>query len=379
MLDISTIKGLKELMRESVLRDKFLLDQIREEARTLKNEVKSIRPRTTSSISIVGTDGGNNSLKFDPYIIHVIRVVDSYNKEYYLDVITPTTPIDHLNNKIIRGGAGFDALKNMMDFLGVRDITQLTPMIKRTPPGEPVKPTWIDVYREIVEWAMLFHIVNDEKRTGDTLIVSDGLLRSKIFSRDLFKTITKGIEEGIERQRKENNRQIHVAGVAKHSKVMERYKLAMHLEGIMTEDYPCYVEIPRALEEKAYVWSEYARDTDEEGKEINKFVAGKMFFVKFGSEPGDPIWPVDIFLPQVKDAQKIIGGLLFDAQNGFPVPFYPLSLQRAHENAALVDLDMDIIQREILDSVRHSLGDESKLVDSFLIKTKDVAANRYSR
>jgi len=69
-------------MKESVVRDKFLLDQIREEARTLKNEVKSIRPRTTSSISIVGTDGGNNSLKFDPYVVHIIRVVDSYNKEY---------------------------------------------------------------------------------------------------------------------------------------------------------------------------------------------------------------------------------------------------------------------------------------------------------
>ena len=52
------------------------------------------------------------------------------------------------------------------------------------------------------------------------------------------------------------------------------------------------------MEENAYVWSEYARGDDREleGGEINKFVDGKMFLVKFGKRRRDPIWPVDIFL-----------------------------------------------------------------------------------
>ena len=49
------------------------------------------------------------------------------------------------------------------------------------------------------------------------------------------------------------------------------------------------------------------------GGEINKFVGGKMFFVKFGSRPRDPIWPVDIFLPQSQNAAVILGCMLHDA------------------------------------------------------------------
>ena len=72
-----------------------------------------------------------------------------------------------------------------------------------------------------------------------------------------------------------------------------------------------------------------------------------MFFVKFGSGPRDPVWPIDIYEPQISEAQQIIGFMLADAINGFPVPFYPQCLQRAHSNAALVDFDFDIIQDQL--------------------------------
>ena len=126
--------------------------------------------------------------------------------------------------------------------------------------------------------------------------------------------------------------------MAKHSKVLERYRLAMAIEGIMNNDYPCYVQVPRQLEEKAYIWSEYARGDDNvvQGGELNKYVGGKMFFVKFGNGRRDPIWPVDIFTPQMSDASTILGCMLEDARNGFPVPHYPNCLQKAHEYAALV-------------------------------------------
>src|SRR5438067_13077009 len=120
----------------------------------------------------------------------------------------------------------------------------------------------------------------------------------------------------------------------------------MAIEAVMSTDYAAFVEVPRDLEEKAYVWSEYARGDDRalEGGEANKFVGGKMFFVKFGSRPRDPIWPVDIFEPQVSEASAVLSHLLADALDGFPVPFYPRCLQRAHENAALVDCHFAVIQ-----------------------------------
>ena len=209
-----------------------------------------------------------------------------------------------------------------------------------------------------MEWAILLSLVRDKDFGTDTLIVFDGLLRSKVFAGELFAGFRRGLQEGIEEQRRKNRRRVYLAGVAKHSKVLSRYRLAMSLEGVLATDYPAYVEIPREIEEKAYAWSEYARGDDRtaEGSEANKFVGGKMFFAKFGPGPRDPIWPVDIFLPQAKEAQQVLGYMLADAVNGFPVPFYPQCLQRAHENAALVDFDFDILQDQVFDGLREVLA-----------------------
>jgi len=54
--------------------------------------------------------------------------------------------------------------------------------------------------------------------------------------------------------------------------------------------------------------------------------------------------------------------MLNDARDGFPVPFYPQSLQRAHENAALVDFDMEILERRRLRRSR-PLGYQKSILD----------------
>ncbi len=79
-----------------------------------------------------------------------------------------------------------------------------------------------------------------------------------------------------------------MVGVAKHSKVIERYRLAMKICGILRGNYPAYVEVPYDVEAKAYVWPEYARgEENEDGGEAVKFLIGKMFLVKFGRRPSD--------------------------------------------------------------------------------------------
>src|SRR5205085_6100845 len=135
------------------------------------------------------------------------------------------------------------------------------------------------------------------------------------FAGDLFRQYLHGINEGIAMQLQRSRRRIYLVGVAKQSKVLDRYRLAMALEGVLTTDYPAYVEIPRDIEEKAYVWSEYARgdDREMENGEINKFVGGKMYFVKFGNGRRDPVWPIDIYHEQAEDVQTILGYRLADA------------------------------------------------------------------
>jgi hypothetical protein len=268
----------------------------------------------------------------------------------------------------------------MMEFLGVKNLWDLTAMIP--PPGStrPRSPSWVQVYRELVEWAVLFALLRDVSFGTDTIVVCDGWLRSKVFAGDYFTRLIRGMDEAIQAQFARTRRRIYIAGVYKSSKVLDRYRLAMTLEDILTTNYAAYLPIPRALEEKTFVWKESARDFEEaeSGGESNKFVGGALFFVKFGNRPRDPIWPVDIFLPQIKEAQTVLGCLLADAIDGFPVPFYPQCLQRAHENAALVDFDFDILQDEIFASIRDILGDHAHELDVFRLRDRDPAQKRYS-
>lgn len=379
MIDPASQAQLKEAIAECICADQNLLDELRTEIRSLKNAVRRIQPRATTSISLVGTDGGNNQLQFDPFLIQLVRVVDSSNNEYCLEALSPTTPVQKLNERqFSKDGIARTALGEMMAFLGVKELPALSHMIRPTDKGKPVSPSWVQVYRELVEWAILFAILKKDFGT-DTLIICDGLLRSKVFAKDLFQRLLHGMKARIDEQWSRSRRRVYLAGVAKHSKVLARYRLAMALESVLQTDYPAYVEVPREIEEKAYVWSEFARGDDRarEGGEINKFVGGKMFLVKFGAHRRDPVWPVDIFVPQVPDAQTVLGSMLADAINGFPVAHYPRCLQKAHENAALVDFDFDILQDVIYEGVRSSLGSAAGVLDAFQLQDADPAQRRY--
>lgn len=380
MIDPQSHAQLKQAIADQMATDRAVLERLRAECRPLRDQVRRIQPRVTTSISLVGTDGGNNRLEFDPFLVQIIRVVDSSNNEYCLEAVTPTTSVTALSAKQFDAQGGQPtALGKMMTYLGVQNLTQLSNMIRTNETDRPVSTSWVQVYRELMEWAILFSIVREKDFGTDTLIVFDGLLRSKVFAGDLFIRYLQGLEEGIAIQQR-RRRRLYLAGVAKHSQVLARYRLAMNLEGILTCTYPAYVEVPRELEEKAYIWNEYARGDDRisAGGEINRFVGGKMFFVKFGSGARDPIWPIDIYYPQRTEAPTILGSMLADAINGFPVPFYPLCLQRAHENAAMVDFDFDILQDNVFDAIRAILGTEAPTLDAFRLQDADPAARRYS-
>lgn len=379
MIEPASQAQLREAIHSCINSDIEVLDALRKEIRPLRNATQRIQPRATTSISLVGTDGGNNQLRFDPFLIQLVRVVDSSNNEYCLETVSPTTPIQKLSEyQFNNDGSPRTALGKLMTFLGVNTLPSLSHMIRPSDKDKPVSPSWVQVYRELVEWAILFEILGKDYGT-DTLIICDGLLRSKVFAEDLFQRLIQGIKDRIEMQWKKSRRRVYLAGVAKHSKVLLRYRLAMALEGVLQTNYPAYVEVPRDIEEKAYKWSEFARGDDrvEENGEINKFVGGKMFLVKFGSHRLDPIWPVDIFLPQVNEAQIILGSMLADAIDGFPIPYYPRCLQKAHENAALVDFDFDILQDLIYESIRSQLGQNAGVLDAFQLQDADPAQRRY--
>jgi hypothetical protein len=377
MITPESYHQLKAEIRAAILSDRAVLDQLREEVRVLRPNVRRIYPRASSALSLVAADGGSNRIQYDPFLIQIVRVVDSQNNEYCLEALTPGAKLS------AKSAAQFDAtgrpvtaLGDMMDYLGVRSLVDVSQMIAPTASDQAQNPQWLDTYRQLVEWAILFKLVRTKEFGSDTLIVFDGLLRTNVFAHGLFVRYRQGLQEALDRHFQATKRRLYVVGVAKHSKVLTRYRLAMALEGILHTSYPAFAEVPRELERKSYIWKEYAREDSDEG-EANRFVGGRLFLVKFGDRPTDPIWPIDIFASQRDDAPLILGHLLADAQNGFPIPYYPLCLQKAHEHAALVDFDFNILQDQIFDGIRAALGQEAPILDQSRMEDEDPARLRY--
>ncbi len=264
MFDPDVLSEIRKAIRERTEADRTLLEGLCVEVRPLASSVRAIKPRGTTSVSLVASDGGNNKLVFDPFTIQLVRVVDSYGKELFFDVISPTTDTDKIEREPVRQQryADYRALGRMMSDLGVKKLSDLSHMI---PDGEKtrkephaVSPSWVLVYRDLCEWAVLYDRICYHTFASDTLIVRDGLLRSKLFRGMLFTEFRKRLEAAIMRIREKDRRWVFLVGIAKHSKVISRYQLAMSIEKIMTPDEARYLKIPRELEAKAYVWPEYA-------------------------------------------------------------------------------------------------------------------------
>jgi hypothetical protein len=362
MIDQETYRRLKAEIEIRTAADRVLLDKMRADVRPLLGSTKPIHPRTATSISLVATDGGNNSLRFDPFMVQVVRVVDSNDNELCLEVVTPTTPIPELNKRQFDAdGNPATSLGRLMAALNVKRLQDLSHAVRADEDGLPKSATIVQVYRELVEWAVLLDLMKKDF-ASDTLVVFDGDLVSKIFAGEHFIKFGELIKAEIERHAR-SRRSVFLVGVMKSSTVLTRYRLAFALEGVLRGPYPAFLEVPYELQEEVFAWDESFRGADRVrlGGEGHKFVQGRLFFAKFGSRPRDPIWPIHIFTPQSSHADRIFSHLLADAIEGFPVPLYPRCLQKAHERAALVDFDMDMLQDAIFHGLRSALGPRAPL------------------
>src|SRR2546421_3365267 len=128
MFDGQSFPEIRDAIRECTVDQRNLLDDIRADVRGLSSSVRTIQPRTTTSISLVASDGGNNKLVFDPFYVQLVRVVDSYGKQHLLDAVSPTMDTDKLSaRQFSSDGSATTALGRLMADLGVRDLHALSP------------------------------------------------------------------------------------------------------------------------------------------------------------------------------------------------------------------------------------------------------------
>lgn len=374
MIEPAIRSRLHESVRNAVLADREVLDSLVKDVSLLRQSTRRIHPRGSTAISIVAADGGSNNVQFNPFSVDLIRVVDSNDKQYCIETLTPNMSIQMIDSQHF-DHAGFPStpLGRMLVALGVESVAELSSSIAKDP--EERTGLWVSIYRELSEWAALLDLIGSDYPFGnDTIILFDGLLRTKKFAKGLFGKFQELLEEVIQAHYENHRRRIYVAGIAKRNKFLQQYRLAMALAGVMRNKFPCYTRVPDDLQERVYKWSEIVTG----GGEGESYNAGQLFLVKFGSHSHDPVWAVDIFRPQSANASKILGHLLQDAQEGFPIPYYPMSLQRAHEHAALVGLDVDILRDEVRGAVAECIeGDGEQLLDELELQPLQPAAIRY--
>jgi len=357
------LNRLSDRIRAAYRTDDPIMEKFRAYARRLKNDIRPIRTYSVNAVSFVSSDGGDNRLVFNPSTVELVRVVDSRGNEYALDAVSSSTNIQEMQDRINPDSPNVvRPLHRLCNDLG-KDLSGLSYLLGGL--GKPGKSTGaVRCYRDIVEWAVLYDLITNPSIQwgGDTILVRDGLLRTKSFKREIFPMLDKKIREGIQRH-SERNVQLSIVGVAKQSAVLARLAVALEIEATFHKPFPCYIHVPVDIEQDCYnferTWFETyeSSEPDEEGQYLYQAM-GKMFLVKFGDRPLDAVWPVDIAEWQVSQADKILGQLTIDAQQGFPIPDYPMCIQRAHGHAKLTGLEIQVLQDILLQGICEKLSSE---------------------
>jgi hypothetical protein len=340
-----------------------VINRFREYARRVRNDVRPIRPYSVNAVSFVSSDGGDNRLYFNPAVVELVRVVDSKGNQCALDAIAGNSKSQEFNERAnSQSRFVVEPLKKLCDDLGM-SVLDLSYLLKGI--DEPGKSTGaVRVYRDIVEWAVLYDLMKYRHWGDDTIIVREGMLRTKSFKLTVFPKLDRLIREAYEKH-KQRNITVSMVGVAKQSAVLSRLSVALELEETLHKAFPCYVRVPQDIEEACYNFDRTWLDTyessepDEEGQ-YRYQAMGKMFLVKFGDRPFDPVWPVDIAEWQLNDADKIIGQLTKDAQPGFPIPDFPMCVQKAHDFVKVNGLELDVLQDILFEGITQNLTPAEK-------------------
>lgn len=355
---------LKELIGDAVLKELPLVDKLREDVRELK--VVKLGTRPCNTIAPVATDGGENRLSFEPLNFELIRVVDS-NGSNLVETVIPLSLEEQVFSEYAQKLPQIQKLLTAMSTEAQRqlDFDQLSSLINKSESpasSEANKPSDIRgrvrAFRDIVEWAVIFDLASREWPV-DVLLLRDGLLRSKIFKLSVFPYLDSAFKGIYEANTKNSRKNVYLLGVAKTSAVLSKLGLSLLLEDTFNKDYPCFAEVPKALEAKCYNFDKTWLDTyvDMEDKDKLRYQSfGTLYLVKLTASRTAPVLPVDIpwWLPSDK-RQSVLEYLAYDSRSTFPHPGYPHSLQRAHDFANMTGLEVTVLGDIMIDHLLHAL------------------------
>ncbi len=411
MFDDEERESLRREISRRIAADRGILDDLISDVRAynLRGNAQRIQRYTIPSLAITSSDGGDHSFRFDPFQHRIIRVVDSSGQTLGRATVALSTDPGQLSAEEFTNGPnnGPTAVGRLMRDIGaaigqpITELNQICGSIPLTrPPQLEDTVGWVQSYRELWEWAVLYSRIMDSTFAQSTLIILDGPLRTKLFSKNYFRIMGDLIAERIEQVRRRERKDIFLVGLAKTSVVIDRYRLALAVEDVFPEGSPYYVSIDRDIEAKTYQFPEYARGRERlprpsmtrdpqtnqpvfhlprgaNANEDSKFVFGSLFFARFGPQTHMPTWAIDIFDEQVSQSDKIMAHLMADATDGFPIPCYPNAIQRAHDAAKLTDIDAMLVDDAIMSGIRSMLGPQNEPKLDRIKLSGDLTGRRY--
>jgi hypothetical protein len=331
-LESIDLEAVKKEIEEATKLELPKVGKLREKARALK--LVELNYRQCHAIAPVATDGGDNRITFQPLNIEIIRVVDSEGREH-VQKIVPLSIDPKIFKKFFEE---IPVLKRMLERLKIKyeDVSYLLPKENPEEIDEDKIRGCIKTLREILEWAVLLDLAWNPG-PAKVLLLRDGLLRTKTMKPETVAKLSKSFEEAY------NTNGCMIIGIAKKSKVLNYLSLALELEGTFYKNYPCFCQVPAEIENESYNWDQTKYKTLQ--------VFGTMHLVKFVEQKDGLVYPVDVPKWLMNKRKEVLEYAAETAKSSFPTIGYPYPLIKAHENAVLHGLEMDVLSKFMIDAV----------------------------
>lgn len=296
-------------------------------------------------VSYKAVDSSRLRINFSPLEIEFINVSDSNDKTKLQFAYPRGEDLDKGDLELMINSLAdnIPILKDFVSLLGEKQITDLTEIIK-----DP------DALREISEWACIYdRIMNSE---DPTLVIKEGLLRTKKLKYKLIEKLLK-----ITYSKKSS---VKLVGVSRTSRIMSMISTALSIQKKFPQNKVGYIKIPKNLELMAYSWT--GRGKIKEGDENRLYFAfGDLYIAKLA--PNSNLL-VTIEVPSFPDNDKelytktelneIMGHLIRNSRNSYPIIGYPQTLIRANESAQRIGFPAKILSDRVREVLKNKLDSD---------------------
>jgi len=338
MLDLNYKAEDVQNLTEIVEKQKKKFEELRSQVRKLK--FVPIEPTGFySPIAFTSFDGGMFNVNFDPFELDIVEVADSYGNSKLRFAAPRGDKFSKEELKIMIEGINKNPIiKKFLSILKRESLYDVSEIIGSR-----------GTLMELGEWACIFDKVLSSSTEEKTIILKDGLLRTKKIKSELIRPLRD------ELSKRKNH--VKLIGVSKTSKIVSLLAAALLCEKIFPEGNIGYVEVPLELENMAYKWSGKGKLRPEDVKPLD-YAFGTLYIAKLSKHRN---LFVTIEIPRDLDGEKniyskeeileAISYIAKDSMYSYPILGYPQTIMRAHEFAVRLGIPVSILRDEIMKDI----------------------------